>query len=69
MTSNPFPQLARAQWTEGEMALNSLDGDPLKSKEDIVTRLTGKVSDELITLCCRLFKPGQRVHFEIEFEE
>jgi hypothetical protein len=65
---NPFPQLAAAQWMIGETALNSLAGEPVKDADDIRTRLTGKVSDELIDLCIEQFEPGKEVRFLVEFD-
>jgi hypothetical protein len=69
LTQNPFPQIGKAEWDAGELALNSLAGDPVKSAADIQARLKGKVSQELIDLCIAQFKPGVEVHFEIVFEE
>lgn len=69
LTQNPFPQVGKMEYMAGQMALNSLDGDPLTGTDDIKKRLKGKVSDELIALCCRHFMPGQRISFQIYFEE
>jgi hypothetical protein len=66
---NPFPQIARHEFMAGEMALNELNGDPLRGPEDIRERLSGKVSEELIQLCIQQFVPSKLVQFDIEFEE
>lgn len=66
---NPFPQLGKHEYMAGERALNELDGDPLEGPDDIRARLKGKVSERLIELCVERFVPGQRVKFEITFEE
>jgi hypothetical protein len=69
LTQNPFPQIAKHEFMAGEMAINSLDGDPLTGPEDIRRRLRGKVSDEFIELCVQQFKPGEHVIFEVYFDE
>lgn len=66
---NPFPQIARAEYMAGQIALAELDADPLTSTEDIRARLAGKVSDELVLLCMAQFRFGERVSFQISFEE
>jgi len=62
-TQNPFPQMARAELSQADRALSSLDGEPLKGVDDIRARLNGVASDEFIELCCLQFKPGKRVVF------
>jgi hypothetical protein len=64
---NPFPQFAQYELDRGMHAINELDGDPLNGPTDIQQRLQGRVSQELIDLCIRQFKPGERVEFDVEF--
>jgi hypothetical protein len=66
---NPFPQIAKYEFMAGQIALNELDGDPLTGPDDIRARLGNKVTDELIELCVQQFKPGERVEFEITFDD
>jgi hypothetical protein len=65
-TCNPFPQLGKAEWTFFEHQIATLDGDPIKSAEDIRKRLTG-FSPEFIEGCIRRWKPGYRIRFKITF--
>jgi hypothetical protein len=66
MKSNPFPQLAIAEFDKAEMQLNSLDGDRVTGPEDIRERLKG-FSEEFIKLCIDKYKPGERVSFAVKF--
>jgi hypothetical protein len=66
---NPFPQIAKAEWDSGQRALAELDGDPIKDAEDIISRLKGKVSSELIGLCISQFRPGERTEFDFTFDD
>lgn len=63
---NPFPQTGIGELQAGEMALASLDGEPITSAADIRKRLKG-FSDELVDLCIQQWMPGQRVEFDITF--
>lgn len=47
--------------------LASLDGDPIKSADDVRARLPGW-SEEFIALCCAQIKPGERVAFTASWE-
>lgn len=66
MKSNPFPQLAIAEFDKAEMQVNSLDGDPITSPEDIRERLKG-FSESFIQLCIDHYKPGERITFAVRF--
>jgi hypothetical protein len=68
LSRNPFPQLPHREWEEGQAALASLD-EPISSADEIVERLKGKVSAELVGLCISQYKPGQHVTFNVTFEE
>lgn len=68
LSRNPFPQIAHREWMEGQDALASLD-EPISSVEQIRERLSGKVSEELLELCVREFRPGEHHMFDIIFEE
>lgn len=63
---NPFPQTAISEFHAAEIRLNSLDGDPVTSPEDIRRRLDG-FSDEFMGLCIAQWRPGRRVRFAVTF--
>lgn len=65
---NPFPQIGKAELMPLERKLAALDGDPIKDEDDLRKRLEG-CSEEFIEGCCRRFKPGERVEFDITFPE
>jgi len=66
LKQNPFPQLGRAEFNRGERQLNSLDGDPIKSEQDLRDRLVG-FDPHFINGCVRRWKPGKRVRFLVTF--
>lgn len=68
LTQNPFPQIAKAEYMRGMMQLNSLNGDPIKSPEDIRQRLAG-CTEEFIELCVSQFKPGVIAMFDAVFDD
>jgi|tagenome__1003787_1003787.scaffolds.fasta_scaffold15633473_2 hypothetical protein len=65
LSMNPFPQLAKAEYGKAMMQLNSLDGDPMKSVDEIDERLEG-FHPAFVELCRRHYVPGQRVRFDVE---
>lgn len=66
LTCNPFPQLAKAEFSRGERQIASLDGDPVTDEADLRERLAG-FSAEFIELCVSQYQPGQRVRFAVTF--
>lgn len=67
---NPFPQLARYEWTQAEMALNTLGGEPLKGPEDIRSRLAGVGFDGwFIDGLCERFRKGVMVRVHLHWPE
>jgi hypothetical protein len=68
LQQNPFPQIGRAEFEEGERRIHSLDGDPVRSPQDIRERLEG-FSEEFVTGCIERWRPGQRTEFEISFPD
>jgi hypothetical protein len=68
LTQNPFPQIAKAEYTPGLLKVQSLAGEPIKDCEDIRYRLEG-FSREFIELCCSRFIPGETVKFTVSFDE
>jgi len=65
---NPFPQIAKAEYDQGERQIASLDGEPIKDANDIRERLKG-FTEEFIEYCIARFKPGERVAFTISFPD
>lgn len=68
MTQNPFPQVARYEYTRHLLRLQKLGGDPIPDTDYIRRTLTG-FSEEFVDLCCTRFKKGEMVEFEVYFEE
>ncbi len=68
LNQNPFPQIARAESGAGDRALASLNGDPIPDTDHIRRVLAGKVSEELVDLCCARFVKGERVRFIVKWE-
>jgi len=66
LKQNPFPQLGIYEYNAFDQMVNSLDGDPIKSEDDIRERLKG-CSEEFIKLCISAYQPGHRVRFCIQF--
>jgi len=68
LKQNPFPQIGKAEYDQGERQLNSLDGEPIKDANDIRARLKG-FDPEFIEGVVARFKPGERVEFEVTFPD
>lgn len=66
LTCNPFPQLGIAEFAIGEHRLASLDGDPVRSAQDIRDRLAG-FAPEFVDGVIERWRPGERVSFVITF--
>lgn len=67
LKQNPFPQLGWWESGPGEQRLAGLDGDPIPNTAYIRSHLAGYISNELIDLCCQMFKKGERIRFRVEF--
>jgi len=63
---NPFPQTGRHEWYGAEMAIASLDGEPVTSEQDIRDRLP-LFAAPFVDLCIAQYRPGERVSFLVSF--
>jgi hypothetical protein len=68
LTANPFPQIAKAEYTTADRMLRELDSDPLTSTDDIRRILKG-CDEKFIELCCEKFVPGQRIKFQVNWPD
>lgn len=66
LRQNPFPQTGKAEYAVGERQLASLDGDPVRTADDIRERLAG-FEPEFIEGVIQRWQPGRRVRFKIVF--
>ena len=66
LRQNPFPQIGRAEYAAGEQKLASLDGDPVRTADDIRERLAG-FNPVFVEEVIRRWQPGRRVRFKIVF--
>jgi hypothetical protein len=66
LRQNPFPQIGKAEYAAGERKLASLDGDPVRTADDIRERLSG-FAPEFIEGVIQRWQPGHRVRFKIVF--
>jgi hypothetical protein len=66
LTRNPFPQLAKAEFSQADDLLADLDGDPIVDADDLRKRLRG-CSQEFIDVCVAQYQPGKRIRFVVEF--
>jgi hypothetical protein len=66
LRQNPFPQTGKAEYAAGERQLASLDGDPVRTADDIRQRLAG-FDPEFIEGVIQRWQPGRRVRFKIVF--
>jgi hypothetical protein len=66
LTQNPFPQIAKYEVAEACVRLQSLGGDPIPNVKYIRDKLKG-FSEEFIDLCCKNYRPGEFVKFDVEF--
>ena len=66
LRQNPFPQTGKAEYAAGERKLASLDGDPVRTADDIRERLAG-FAPEFVEGVIRRWQPGHRVRFKIVF--
>jgi hypothetical protein len=66
LTQNPFPQIAKYEWTARCLVLQSLGGDPIPNVAYIREKLKG-FTEEFINLCCDKFRPGKLVRFTVAF--
>jgi hypothetical protein len=66
LSQNPFPQIAKYEYTKACLQLQKLGGDPIPNERYIRDTLAG-FSNEFIELCCKQFMPGEYVTFEVEF--
>ena len=66
LRQNPFPQIGKAEYAAGESKLASLDGDPVRTADDIRERLAG-FDPEFVEGVIQRWRPGRRVRFKIVF--
>ena len=66
LKQQPFPQIGKAEFDAGERQIRSLDGDPVKSADDIRARLAG-FAPEFIDGVIERWRPGERVAFTVRF--
>jgi hypothetical protein len=66
LRQNPFPQTGKAQYAAGERKLASLDGDPVRTADDIRERLAG-FGPAFVEGVIQRWQPGHRVRFKIVF--
>ena len=66
LRQNPFPQIGKAEYAAGERKLASLDGDPVRTADDIRERLAG-FDPEFVEGVIQRWQPGRRVRFKIVF--
>jgi hypothetical protein len=66
LRQNPFPQTGKAEYAAGERKLASLDGDPVRTADDIRERLAG-FDPEFVEGVIQRWQPGRRVRFKIVF--
>jgi hypothetical protein len=70
LRQNPFPQIAKSEFLDAMVQLNSLDADPISPAnvdEEIDRRLSGW-TEEFRSLCKKMYEPGQQVRFTVTFE-
>ena len=66
LRQNPFPQTGKAEYAAGERQLASLDGDPVRTSDDIRERLAG-FDPKFVEGVIRRWQPGRRVSFKVMF--
>lgn len=69
LRQNPFPQIARYEIDKQVMLVQSLGAEPIPDTDYIRLRLAGRVSQELIDLCCAQFVKGKNVKFTIHWPD
>ena len=66
LRQNPFPQIGKAEYAAGERKLASLDGNPVRTADDIRERLAG-FDPAFVEGVIQRWQPGRRVRFKIVF--
>lgn len=66
LSQNPFPQLAKYEYTHWILQAQKLGGDPIPNTQYIRDTLKG-FTNEFIELCCKKYVLGEYVTFEVEF--
>jgi hypothetical protein len=66
LTCNPFPAVPKYEFGRFNKVLQQLDGDPIRSVEDLQRILLGG-SPEFLELCVRHYVPGERTRFTVVF--
>jgi hypothetical protein len=66
LRQNPFPQTGKPEYAAGERKLASLDGDPVRTADDIRERLAG-FDPGFVEGVIQRWQPGRRVRFKIVF--
>lgn len=64
LTQNPIPQLGKYEYDRWCLHLQKLGADPIPDTDYIRNHLRG-YTDELVDLCCRQFKKGEMVEFDV----
>ena len=64
LRQNPFPQLGKAEYAAGERQLASLDGNPVRTADDIRERLAG-FGPAFVEGVIQRWQPGRRVRSKI----
>lgn len=69
LRQNPFPQIAKAEYLEAVLRVQSLGADPIphNNSEKYIRRILVGFSEEFISLCVRQFIPGEMVSFDVTF--
>lgn len=65
LTQNPFPQIPKYEYASELQHLAILGAEPIPDTDYIRKHLKGW-SNEFIKLCCKEFKKGQIVRFDVE---
>lgn len=68
LKANPFPQIPKAEAAEANRVLRDLDANPIKNEADLRKRLEG-CTEEFVSVCLQMYKPGARVRFVVEFPD
>jgi len=68
LSQNPFPQIAKYEYTHWILQVQKLGGDPIPNTQYIRDILKG-CTKEFIDVCCQRFNPGKYVTFEVEFPD
>ena len=65
---NPFPQVARYEYTALNQLLANLAAEPIRDTDHLRERMKG-ADPKFIDGCCERFRKGEVVKFDIQFPE